>query len=58
MTSLQRTDLPTSQQVELAAQALARQAHGAITALTHVCHFWGPMRPKTLLFRVTARSGS
>ena len=33
MTGLQRTDLTASQKVEFAAKALARQEHGAITAL-------------------------
>lgn len=34
MTCLQRTDLTTSQKIECAAQALARQAHGVISALS------------------------
>ena len=33
MTCLERTDLTTAQKVQCAVQALARQAHGAITAL-------------------------
>lgn len=33
MTCLERTDLTTAQKVQCAAQALVRQAHGAITAL-------------------------
>lgn len=34
MTCLQRTDLTTSQKIQCAAQALARQAHGVISALS------------------------
>ena len=34
MTCLQRTDLTTARKIQCAAQALARQAHGVITALS------------------------
>lgn len=51
MTSLQRTDLPTSQKVEFAAQALARQEHGAITALSRE---FGVSRPTVYTVAQTA----
>lgn len=51
MTGLQRTNLTASQKVEFAVQALARQEHGAITALSRE---FGVSRPTVYTAALTA----